>query len=317
VSIVDAAVAPATSAALTALTDSLAYDVDDARLGRELATRFRRFAPDDRTVEFLRRQHAERHGRARWLVHALLRTVVSDFTVNGMLGTYRLHLLSSGQWGELLGSGSLGRLLDVGAGVGDVTKALAAHADEVLAIETTAPLVRRLVEAGIAAQLLDIADANAAVPNAPYDTIALLNVADRCAKPRTILRRLRESMASDGRLIVSMPLPYSPMYYRGPRRFDPDEPLPIGRGSWESQARALVDDVLVPMDLRVEALTRVPYLSEGDRTVPFYALDAVVVVCRAGRTSRASRVGRANRATGSNGPVSAKSPGGALDRTDR
>ena len=300
-SIVAAAVDAPPSSTMS-LAASLVYDVDDAPLGRDLAARFHRFAPDDHTIEFLRRQHAQRHGRARWFVHALLRTVVSDFAVNGMLGTYRLHLLSSDQWGALLGPGSLGRLLDVGAGVGDVTKALAAHADEVLAIETAAPLVHRLVRAGIAAQLLDLADANAAVPNAPYDTIALLNVLDRCAKPCTILRRLRESMANDGRLIVSMPLPYSPMCYRGPRGFDPDEPLPIGRGSWESQARALVDNVLVPMDLRVEALARVPYLSEGDRTVPFYALDAVVVVCRADRATR---------------PLSAKSTGGALDRTNR
>jgi len=298
-----ASLSTSTSTSLAELSaGSLAYDVDRARLGRQLAARFRQLGPDDHTIDFLRRQHAQRHGRARWLAHGVLRTVVSDFTVNAMLGTYRLHLLSSEQWGELLGTGSLGRLLDVGAGVGDVTRALAFHADEVLAVETTAPLVRRLAHAGIAAQLLDLANPAAAVPKAPYDTIALLNVADRCAKPRTILQRLRESMAHDGRLIVSMPLPYSPMYYRGPRGFDPDEPLPIGRGSWESQARALVDNVLVPMDLHVEALTRVPYLSEGDRTVPFYALDAVVVVCRAG---------------GAGARPSAKSTSGTLDRTKR
>lgn len=169
-------------------------------------------------------------------------------------------------------------MLDVGAGVGGVTAQLAPLFDEVLAIETSASLVRRLRDAGFAAQRADLT--TEAVPGAPYDAIALLNVLDRCARPRTLAANLVDALAPGGRLLLSMPLPYRPLRYDGPRTSDPLERLPLGRGSWEEQATLLLERVLAPLGLRLETLSRAPYLSEGDRVYTWYGLDAAVMVLR-------------------------------------
>jgi SAM-dependent methyltransferase len=256
----------------------LRYAIDRAALSPEVARCVRELAPDAATFDFLDRQRHAGHSRARWMAHGLLRACCSHFTTNALLGTYRLHLLSSAQWASLLGPRHPGRLLDVGAGVGDVTRELARSFGAVLAVETSNALVRRLHQLDIAAVRADLTVD--AVPGAPYDAVALLNVLDRCARPLSLLHRVVDTLAPDGRLIVSMPLPYSPIWFAGPRPTDPKERLPLGKGTWEAQAGLLVERVLEPAGLELEVLSRAPYLSEGDRHVAFYELDAVVAVTR-------------------------------------
>lgn len=256
----------------------LRYGIDASRLGPTLRPRVRTLAPDRATFEFLDRQAETHHGRLRWAAHTALRGCCSGFTVNGILGTYRLHLLSAGQWETVLGPQRGGRLLDVGAGVGGVTTELARSFRHVLAVETSGSLVRRLRADGIDAVRADLTDEP--VPDGPYEAVALLNVLDRCARPRTLLANLVGALAPGGRLIVSIPLPYDPMHYAGPRPLHPVEELPLGKGTWEEQATLLVERVLWPLGLELESLSRAPYLSEGDRHATFYELDAAVVVCR-------------------------------------
>ena len=38
--------------------------------------------------------------------------------------------------------------------------------------------------------------------------------------------------------------------------------------------------VLEPAGLELESVSRAPYLSEGDRSMAFYELDAAIVICR-------------------------------------
>ena len=256
----------------------LRYSIDRTSLGRDLACAVRELTPDAATFEFLDRQYAARHGRMRWAAHGVLRSCCSGFTANGLLGTYGLHLLSIAQWQQLLGPHRCGRLLDVGAGAGGVTRQLAASFASVTAVETSASLVRRLREEGIDARRADLTVAP--VPDAPYDAVSLLNVLDRCARPRTLVGNLVDALVPGGRLIVAMPLPYHPMYYAGPRTLAPMQQLPLGRGSWEEQATLLVERVLGPLGLELEVLSRAPYLSEGDRHTVFYELDAVIAICR-------------------------------------
>lgn len=257
---------------------ALQYGIDRTALPPEVARCVRELAADAATHAFLERQLAADHSRLRWAAHGLLRACCSHFTTNALLGTYRLHLLSAAQWGTLLGGPHPGRLLDVGAGVGDVTVELAASFGSVLAVETSNALVRRLRERGVEATRADLT--TQPVPGGPYDAVALLNVLDRCARPLTLLHHVVGALAPGGRLILSMPLPYSPVWFAGPRPAAPKERLPLGKGSWERQAALLVERVLEPAGLRLEVLSRAPYLSEGDRHYDFYELDAVVVVAR-------------------------------------
>jgi SAM-dependent methyltransferase len=125
------------------------------------------------------------------------------------------------------------------------------------------------------AESFDLADGPP--DDAPYDTIALLNVLDRCARPRTLLSAALDALAPGGTLVVSMPLPYDPCWYDGPRTCDPLERLPLRALRWEAAAVELAR-YLEAHGGEVRAMTRAPYLSGGDRHEPLYVLDALVMV---------------------------------------
>ena len=125
---------------------------------------------------------------------------------------------------------------------------------------------------------LDVATRGAPTP--PYDVVSCLNVVDRCLLPRALLRQCRNAVTPDGRLLLSVPLPYLPHAYRGGRAVDPTEALDVYSTSWELGAGLMVERVLEPLGLAVERWTRVPYLSGGDARRSLYVLDAAIWVCR-------------------------------------
>jgi SAM-dependent methyltransferase len=251
------------------------------RLPRRLAQRFVELDCDEETRAFLERARAGRAGSLRTLLHASLRRIMSDFDINAVLDVYPMYLLGTAQWRTLLanpGDDRIGRsLLDVGAGSGDVTAALAPLFDVVLTIESSAGMAWRLRRRGFRCARIDVVED--AIPEAPFDAIACLNVLDRCARPRSLLERLRDALAPRGRLLLALALPYSPFVYDGPTTHDPIERLPCDEPEWESAVSSLCDRVLDPLGLEVQALTRVPYLSGGDSRRAVYEHDDVVVVC--------------------------------------
>lgn len=255
----------------------LRYRCDRGALPAHLRGSFVELFEDDETLAFIARAERERVGAARGFAHALLRHFLSDFDVNGLLDTYPLHLLGRAQAARLLGPAAQGRLLDVGAGAGDVTAHLAPLFDDVVAVETSFAMARRLRRRGFVGLRRDLV--REPVPEGPWHTIALLNVLDRCPRPRSLLARLVEALGS-GTLLVSMPLPYRPHYYSGGATRDPLEPLDVKGPTWEASAGSLVDHVLVPAGLEPVRLARVPYLSGGDEGRALYVLDAVVVALR-------------------------------------
>jgi hypothetical protein len=92
-----------------------------------------------------------------------------------------------------------------------------------------------------------------------------------------MLRAALEALAPGGTLVVSMPLPYDPCWYDGPRTREPLERLPLRALDWESAVVELATH-LEDHGGRVLCLTRAPYLSGGDRHEPLYVLDAVIMV---------------------------------------
>jgi SAM-dependent methyltransferase len=252
----------------------LTYAIDAPRLG-PYADRFVRLDADRDTVAFVEGERKRPHGRIRWATRALVRVAISGFSANALLDTYPLFMLSEMQWRHLLAPHAHGRLLDVGAAAGHVTSTLAPLFDDVTATDVSRPMVRRLRARGLRASVMDLADGPP--DDAPYDAVALLNVLDRCALPRTMLRAALDVLAPGGTLVVSMPLPYDPCWYDGPRTCDPLERLPVTATDWEGAARQLAGH-LEDHGGRVLAMTRAPYLSGGDRHEPLYVLDAVILV---------------------------------------
>jgi 2-polyprenyl-3-methyl-5-hydroxy-6-metoxy-1,4-benzoquinol methylase len=256
----------------------LHYGVDLTQWPLALRSRFVQLHCDAGTHDYLERMQRARHGRLRSWLHRALRNLWSDFDVNGLLGMYPMHLLSTEQWRELLGTAAIERCLDVGAGSGDITQTLMPLCSQTEASETSAHMVRRLRKRGIVCQEIDLTASSEEL--GPFDLITCLNVLDRCARPRSLLQRLRSALSPGGRLVVAMALPYKPFYFVGARTPEPEERLVCDAAAWEEAVVELVQGSIAPLGLTLEAVARAPYLSGGDAASPLYVLDDVILVLR-------------------------------------
>jgi SAM-dependent methyltransferase len=220
----------------------------------------------------------QRRGFLRTYAQRLARLYLSDFDANALTGMYRMLLLPEGAWRRLLGERANGRLLDVGAGSGDVTAALAPCFDDVETTEVSRGMVRRLGQRGFRCRATNLAETPLEPPT-PFDAVALLNVLDRCQKPLTLLRHCLAALAPGGTFIVALALPYRPFYFDGPTTPDPLERLAAGPSeAWEDGARRFIERDLLPLGLSLECFARAPYLSAGDSQRELYELDDVVLV---------------------------------------
>ncbi|MEQ9079128.1 MAG: methyltransferase domain-containing protein [Sandaracinaceae bacterium] len=246
-------------------------DCDRDRLPPALRRCFRPLPPDPAIEAFV--AHARPHGALRAALHGQLRRVVSDFDADGLLGTHPMALLGEASWEALLGRG--GRLLDVGAGSGDVTAHARALFDEIVTTETSPAMGRRLRRRGFRCHRVDLSRDALPAEEAPFDAVALLNVLDRCDRPRSLLRAARAALGPGGRLLLSVPLPARPHVDRGGATVDPDEPMAGYGETWEEALVDLCEGLLG--ELEIERIARAPYLSVGAR---LHALDAALVVAR-------------------------------------
>ncbi len=212
------------------------------------------------------------------LAHRALTRFASDWDVNAWLGTHSVHLFGTRSFAQLLGAHARGRLLDVGAGSGELTSALAPLFDSIVCVETSAPAARRLRARFGRALALDLATAPLPEP-APFDVVALLHVLDRCDRPRTLLDRALEHLAPEGAMLLALPLPASPHVDRGGATVDQDEPFDARGPTFEEALERLVARELAPRGLRVIRWTRAKYLSRGDASTPLIELDDAVLVC--------------------------------------
>jgi SAM-dependent methyltransferase len=206
---------------------------------------------------------------------------MSDFDANGLLGMYPMHLLGTEQWRALLPWAEGARHLDVGAGSGDVTRTLRPLTSETVTTETSRVMARNLRRQGFRCFESDLA--RTSVPEPPYGLITCLNVIDRCARPVTLLERLARALSPGGTLVIATPFPFDPFVYDGSRSLSQDEKLDIdaaGPQAWERSVSKLAAHVRARLGLSVEALSRVPYLCQGDADKALYVLDDALLVCR-------------------------------------
>jgi SAM-dependent methyltransferase len=240
----------------------------DAPAGME-DPRFVALAPDPELDRFVRETRG--HGPLREETRRVLRRFVSDFDADGILGTHRMALLGPSHWASLLGSRRGGRLLDVGAGRGDVTVFARPLFREIVTTETSAPMARVLRRRGFVCHELDLAERPL---DDRFDAVSLLNVLDRCDRPRSLLRHATASLIDGGRVLISVPLPVRAHVDRGSYTTDPDEPIGGDGETWSEMLSDLIARTITP--LRVERIARAPYVSIGRTTD---ALDAALIVC--------------------------------------
>jgi SAM-dependent methyltransferase len=270
---------------------NLKYEADLALLAAAGAP-FVQLGLDGHTANYLLASQQFRHGTTMTWLHRVLRTFYSDFDINGMLGTYPMHVLSAAQWRVILNSsrtnesaGTLsndenwGHLLDVGAGRGDATSELASLFSQVTVTETSKPMAKRLRKLGYTCIAEDISRRNDL--RHCFDVVSLLNVLDRCDRPMSLLATARQAVRPGGLVLIALVLPYKPFVYDHGQPRGPLERLAIRSTQFEIAAAEFVTTCLLPLGLEVLALSRTPYLSGGDAHLPLYELDDLIVVCRA------------------------------------
>jgi SAM-dependent methyltransferase len=261
----------------TSIGLKLRYDVDLLKLGGAVAP-FTQLGIDEGTARYLAGSSARRHGVWKTWLHRLLRGFLSDFDINGYLGTYPMHVLSTAQWKTLLPV-SGGAHLDIGAGRGDATQELAALFKKTVVTETSRAMARRLRKLGFECIEGDVSQRRDL--GGKFDIVSLLNVLDRCDQPLSLLATARQALKPGGHLVIALVLPYRPFVYDGGQARAPRERLPIVSSEWELAATEFMLTALLPLGLEVVTFSRAPYLSGGDAERPLYELDDLIVVCRA------------------------------------
>ena len=264
----------------------LRYGADPTRLPHELRCAFVELDFDDGTRAWIDAALDRPDPSARLVLRNLATTLVNIFDANAWMDIGQDRLLSTTQWRRLLGAGAT-RLLDVGAGAGDVTRELAALFSDVATTELSRPAARRLRDKGFTCHECDITferldDADR------FDVVALQNVIDRTTHPLRLLDQIQHLLARDGHVVVAVPVPVRPVVFIGRTRFDPAETLPTGMPDFESAVGTLYEQVFRPRGYRVEAIARAPYLSRGGARSPVEVLDdAIFVLTRPNLSARA------------------------------
>jgi SAM-dependent methyltransferase len=231
---------------------------------------------DESTRAWIDAVHAKPNPRSKILLRNLAMLFVNLYDANGLTNSFQDRLLSTAQWQCLLGKGGA-RLLDVGAGDGEVTRQLAPLFTDVVTTEVSKPMVRRLREKGYRSHHCDIAFAGIDDPGG-FDVVALQNVIDRTTHPLRLIESAFELLGEDGRVVIATPLPLQPEVYAGSRRLMPDELLPVDTPDFESAVTALYEQVLAPRGYCVTAFTRAPYLCSGSAKEPLEVLDDAIFV---------------------------------------
>ncbi len=218
--------------------------------------------------------------RMEELLSTLLYRFLPPYEVHGLLAMYPMHLMSEAQWKrvvpELLRGGSL---LDVGAGQGFVTERARGLFPDIVTAETSRSMVRRLRSKGFRAAHVDLSSGVSSFEPKSFDVISILNVLDRCARPRTLLSNAIDLLKDDGVVIVSDPLPIRQRVLEHGAR--PEERIAtIEDASWERNLVDFYETAIRPAGLVPVLVTRLPYLSQEAPPEKLFVLDAFLMVCR-------------------------------------
>ncbi|XP_009975484.1 PREDICTED: methyltransferase-like protein 9 [Tauraco erythrolophus] len=217
------------------------------------------------------------------LYHSFVSSIFSLFmsrtSINGLLGRGSMFVFSPEQFQRLLKINpewKSHRLLDLGAGDGEVTKVMSPHFEEIYATELSETMIWQLQKKKY--RVLGINEWQNT--GFQYDVISCLNLLDRCDQPLTVLKDIRSVLEpTRGRVILALVLPFHPYVENGGKWEKPSEVLEIKGHTWEEQVNSL-PEVFRKAGFAIEAFTRLPYLCEGDMYNDYYVLDDAVFVLK-------------------------------------
>ncbi|KAJ8283946.1 hypothetical protein COCON_G00027960 [Conger conger] len=253
------------------------------KLGEDVRPLFLQSYMDQDTKAFLRQSEEKSGWMFTQLYYSFMSTVLSPIvsrtSINGFLGRGAMFVFSGDQFRQLLQISSDwqgDRLLDLGAGDGGVTAVMDKHFKEVYATEVSTPMRWHLQKKNYT--LLEV---DGWQNPGFYDVISCLNLLDRCDEPLTLLADIRRSLVpGTGRLLLAVVLPFQPSVEVGRKWQWPKEYLKVKGKTWEKQVTHMSKRALQKAGFEVEAVTRLPYLCEGDMYHDYYVLDDAVFVLK-------------------------------------
>ncbi|XP_046842427.1 protein-L-histidine N-pros-methyltransferase-like [Xenia sp. Carnegie-2017] len=257
------------------------YAVNMSLFNQDVLEKFIQFDVDEESQEFLENCNDKTNYVFTQMAHTVIKNVLRFFisvtTINGILNRGSMFVFSNAQFRKLMNipeGWKATSLLDLGAGDGKVTKMMANHFEKIYATEQSPSMRWRHANE---LQVLEIDD----WMSRTYDVISCLNLLDRCDKPLTLLENIRQSLNENrGRLIVAVVLPFKPCVESGTKIIKPSERIPVKGKHWEEQLQSFIYDVFIPAGFIVEAVSRLPYLCEGDMHKDFYVLSDAIFVLR-------------------------------------
>ncbi|KAJ7401390.1 Otoancorin [Pitangus sulphuratus] len=156
--------------------------------------------------------------KSGWLFIQLYHSIVSSSfslfmsrtSINGLLGRGSMFVFSPEQFQRLLKINpewKSHRLLDLGAGDGEVTKVMSPHFEEIYATELSETMIWQLQKKKY--RVLGVNEWQNT--GFQYDVISCLNLLDRCDQPLTLLKDIRSVVEpTKGRVILALVLPFHP-----------------------------------------------------------------------------------------------------------
>ena len=199
------------------------------------------------------------------LLQSCLRPFASVTSVNALLSRGVMWVLSRDQFREHLAQAGVYQphtLLDIGAGDGNVTNELASCVSGPVCVTEADPIMRyRLRRRGYRCLAEDAWERHG-----PFDVIACLNVLDRCDRPMTLLRQMRDTLTpgSGAAIVVATVFPFRPFVEVGAARRAPTEFIEVPGHTIEEHVIYFSRHVFPASGLRVVAVSKAPYLCEGD-----------------------------------------------------
>ena len=276
---------------------------DSASDPKEIMSKFVQLDADDETMRFIIHSVNKTDQILTQMWHNLAKMVLKRFfgytqtDINGYLRRGSMFVLSTQQFIHLRQKAGLqaniehpvGSLIDLGAGDGRPTEYLRPFYRKTYATEASWAMRDILKEKNI--EVLEIDDWDVAENSVRmFDTIACLNLFDRCEKPLSILRKTKKALKPGGVLLVALVLPLSP-YVEWNSSHQPLEnllePSPgenvrtnddNSKHAFEKQI-PLIINMFQREGFSVDAWTKVPYLCEGDMGESLYVLSDAVFLC--------------------------------------
>eukprot|EP00455_Lapot_gusevi_P020068 TRINITY_DN2133_c0_g1_i2.p1 TRINITY_DN2133_c0_g1~~TRINITY_DN2133_c0_g1_i2.p1 ORF type:complete len:280 (+),score=34.09 TRINITY_DN2133_c0_g1_i2:70-909(+) len=206
---------------------------------------------------------------------------ISQTDINGIFSEGEMHVLSCAQLKQLLppfpeGRENFGRLLDIGAGDGNVTQEISPLFEKIVTTEVSRPMVHRLRGRGFecvrTGDLLDPVLQDLVARTDKFDVVCCLNVFDRCQQPLSLLQHIKFFLKSEphARIVFAVPLPLDPIRA--------EQEIPIEGCCFEHDLVELAR-LLEESGFRIHSMSKVPYLCQGDFRSLYYVLhDALFIL---------------------------------------